>query len=205
MTNQLTSNAEALRLFFTEDIFLVKDNVQNASVAPVMISANFTDKEIIVAPKVEVETKVVLPTSVPVIEEPKANYSKEWNFEFLGKNQKHILILVNDAANKVSSPQGTELLRKLVKAIELTNNDFALVNYANYDGATFEDLNQVFSCQLLLSFGVNTDKLGLPEQPLHEITELNKTRLIFTTNLHDLDSDQMSKKTLWATLQKLDK
>ena len=156
MGNQLTSNAEALRLFFTEDIYLMQ-----------------------LAPEQKVE------------------------FKYLGKNQKNILILVNDQINEVSSEQGRELLRKLVKAIDLTANDFALVNYANYKDADYNMLSDFFKCQLVLAFGVSSADLGLPVEPLHQIMTHNNTRFIFTTNLHDLDADQVSKKTLWTSLQQL--
>ena len=200
MANQLTSNAEALRLFFTDDIYLVKDDAQIAFAEPVKISPDIALQETITTSLKEVNVVEDLPL---IVEEPKPILKKNFNFEFLGKNQKGILILVNDTINKVSSEQGTELLRKLVKAIELTNNDFALVNYANYSGATFEDLSSFFNCQLVLSFGVDTQQLGLATQPLHQLFKLENMRLIFTSNLHDLDSDQAGKKILWTSLQQL--
>jgi len=195
MVNQLTSNAEALRLFFTEDVFLVKNEQQIALAEPVMteMPATIAEKQV----SNEMQTPVA-PAVLP-LPEPK----KDWNFEFLGKNQKRILILVNDQANKVSSVQGTELLRKLVKAIELTNNDFALVNCANYATATFEDFHSFFSCELVLSFGVTSAQLGLSLQPLHQLFKHGEIKMIFTSNLHELDGDQASKKTLWTTLQQL--
>ncbi|MFD0939250.1 hypothetical protein [Pedobacter boryungensis] len=198
MDNQLTSNAEALRLFFTDDIYLVKDDVQNAFVELVNRSPDIAQKIEGTSPVKEINDIADLPL---VVEEPKPALKKE--FKFLGKNQKGILILVNDNENKVSSEQGTELLRKLVKAIELTNSDFALVNYANYVGATFEDLKGFFNCQLVLSFGVGTQQLGLATQALNQLFTVGNTRLIFTSNLHDLNSDQPSKKILWTTLQQL--
>lgn len=201
MNSQLTSNAEALRLFFTEDIYLVGDKVQNTSVEPVSVVAT----KVAESPSLPVlqQTAEIPLQQTPLIEETKPDIKKEYTFEFLGKNQKGILIMVHDQENKVSSPVGTELLRKLVKAIELTNNDFALVNYANYPAANFEDLKRFFSCQLVLSFGVSTQQLGLDQQPLHQITTLGQTRFVFTKNLHELDGDQVSKKILWTSLQQL--
>lgn len=157
MNTQLTSNAEALRLFFTEDIYLVAENSET----------QFT------------------------------------SFNYLGKNQKKILILVNDLENEVSTVQGRELLRKLVKAIELTANDFALVNYANYASEKYEELKKFFNCKLLIAFGVNAIDLGVPTQPLHQLIPYKEATLLFTKNLHDLDNDQESKKTLWTSLQQL--
>lgn len=202
MANQLTSNAEALRLFFTEEVFLVKDEIQGASAEPVV------DSKLTALPPAQPKESTpqpaapVLPIAIPsdALSSPT---KKNWNFTFLGKNQKQILILVNDDVNPVSSKEGTELLRNLVKAINLTNNDFALVNYAQYSGAKYEDLSLVFKCQLLLSFGVGHEQLGLNPQPLHQLSNLGSTRMIFTTNLHGLHQDNPSKKMLWATLQQI--
>lgn len=206
MLNQLTNNAEALRLFFTEDVYLVKDNSQSASVEPLMVVA---EREAPVtapvlpkveAPVIKEEVIVVQPTT-----QPEAIAEPVFDFKYLGKNQKQILILVNDSANDVSTEQGRELLRKLVKAIELTANDFALVNYANYSGAKFQHFKATFNCSLVLSFGVGAKQLDLPEQTLHQLSLLENIQFVFTHNLHDLDSDQLSKKVLWGSLQQLKK
>ena len=201
MNSQLTSNAEALRLFFTDDVYLVNDQTQSITAEPVIITNRKVEDTTIVAPVVA-QVEQVTPV-LSIVEEPKLVFEKKVEFEYLGKNQKRILILVNDSTNKVSSVQGTELLRKLVKAIELTNNDFALVNYANYTNASFEDLKSFFKCELILSFGVAMRTLGLAEQPLHQLFVVDNVKFVFTKNLHDLDSDQVSKKILWGSLQQL--
>lgn len=157
MGTQLTSNAEALRLFFTEDIYLVDEN----------------------------------------------NEIELTSFKYLGANQKNILILVNDPKNDVSTLEGRELLRKLVKAIELAANDFALVNYANYASEKYKELKDFFNCTLMIAFGVTPTDLDLPSQPMHQLVNHEGTMLLFAKNLHDLDADQASKKILWASLQQL--
>ena len=203
MSNQLTSNAEALRLFFTEDVYLVKNELQNAFVEPVKVNVDLPQPAVVVMPIVNdkpIEQAPVLPN---IVEEPKPTLKKIFDFKFLGKNQRHILILVNDKQNDVSTEQGRELLRKLLLAINLTGKDFALVNYANYEDASFEDLNSFFKCQFLLSFGVTANQLGIQEKALHQLMQHNETKLVLTTNLHDLDSDQPSKKVLWGSLQKI--
>ena len=203
MTNQLTSNAEALRLFFTEDIYLVKDEFKAAFVEPVKEVQEVAQTESIVLPKTEAKVYEEPIADLSMVQEPNMVSKPKLDFKYLGKNQRNILILVNDSENEVSTEQGRELLRKLVNAIALTAKDFALVNYANYNTATYADFNDFFACKLVLAFGVNAKQLGLAEQPLHQLNELGETKLVFTTNLHDLDSDQTSKKTLWASLQKL--
>ena len=201
MANQLTSNAEALRLFFTDDIYLVKDHVGSVAAEPVNVPVNKLSVE--PQPLVVHQPERIVSLSNNAPETEKVPLPENWSFEYLGKNQKGILILVNDPINKVSSDEGTILLRNLVKAIQLTNNDFALVNFANYEGAKYEDLRRFFNCKLLLSFGVAPDTLGLADQPLHQLSAIGTTKCIFTANLHHLSGDNGSKKMLWATLQQI--
>jgi len=168
MGDQLTSSAEALRLFFTEDIYLVKG------------------------------TEVNVPVSVPV-----SKIKENIVFKSLGKNQKNILILVNDNEFEVSSERGRELLRNIVKAMELTANDFALVNYAAYGNSQFKELTDFFSSKVVLVFGVSPLALGLPEHPQHVLLMQDKMQLIFSLNLDALAADQNGKKVLWGCLKQI--
>lgn len=183
MGTQLTSNDEALRLFFTEDIYLV---AESNPIDKVVVGLNT-----LIAKEENVKETISVP------QKPKTE------FKFLGKNQKQVLILVKDPVNEVGSEQGRELLRKLVKAIDLTANDFALVNYANYASEKYEDLNGFFGCKLMIAFGVTSAELDLPTQPVHQLVTYNGAKHIFAKNLNDLDADLASKKVLWASLQQL--
>ncbi len=203
MSNQLTSNAKALRLFFTEDIYLVNDEFKAASVEPVMEVKELQQKESIANLKTDSKVYEEQFLDSALVQEPNVEDQPKLDFKYLGKNQRKILILVNDNENEVSTEQGKELLRKLLNAIALTTKDFALVNYANYNTANFKDFNDFFECKLVLAFGVNAKQLVLAEQPLHELKKLGETKFVFTSNLNDLDSDQTSKKILWSSLQKL--
>ena len=197
MSNQLTSNAEALRLFFTEDVYLLKQEID--AVEQSVVAKVETPQVVSKSEPVNLEPASTLP---PLLSVPKVE-TKTFAFEYLGKNQKGILILVNDSNNKVSTPQGTELLRKLVKAIELTNSDFALVNYAGYPESNFQDFHSFFNFKIVLSFGVTPQQLGLEDLAPNVLHPHQVAKLIFTKNLHDLDSDTASKKVLWGSLQQL--
>lgn len=199
-SNQLIDNAEALRLFFTDDVYL-------AGEIP-LVEKPFAEavKPVSAATKTEIQQPPALNeerVDVPKIEEPTVSYQPTFDFKYLGKNEKSILILVNDAQNPVSTPQGTELLRKLVLSINLKNADFALVNYSNYTSAKFDHFHTFFSCKLIISFGVSAPTLGLGEQLSHQLNTFNNVKMIFTHNLHDLDADLNAKKLLWGTLKQL--
>jgi len=219
MGEQLTTSAEALRLFFTEDIYLVNSDdiilseiqteTKSAPViqvaAPPVAETKATVAEVAVP---VIETVIpVIQTESPVTEQPKpvakTAIAEPVVFKYLGKNQKNILILVHDDQNDVSTDKGKELLRNIVKALQLTANDFALLNYAAYKNTGFEELQSFFKLNLVLSFGVSSLNLGMKEHPVNEIIMYGTAQLIFSANLDQLADDQTGKKTLWGSLKKL--
>jgi len=205
MENQITSNTSALRLFFTDDVFLVKDT--DASLKPKLLTEDAETP--VKAPVIENHSEkenVVTPVPYPantddltIAEEPKQLPV----FKFLGGNKKSVLIIVHDQQNEVSSEQGRALLRNIVKAIDLNTPDFALINYANYTGTDFIQLYQFFKPSLMLAFGVGTADLKLEVNWQNEILLHGTTRMIFAPNLHHLDGDLNAKKLLWSNLKQV--
>ncbi|WP_316801770.1 hypothetical protein [Pedobacter nototheniae] len=216
MENQVTNNANALRLFFTDEVFLVEDksvkiepvvsaepvseSVSSLKTLPEQAAQNVENEQIsrveaLGAVREYPENSV----KTPVVEEP----APDKVFKFLGGNKKAVLILVNDKTNDVSTEAGRELLRKIVKAVELATPDFALLNYAGYTGTNFVELHQFFKPQLMLAFGVATTDLSLNLIWQNEIILHQTTRMIFAPELHELDGDLNAKKSLWGNLKKL--
>ncbi|MHA4893245.1 hypothetical protein ACXZ1K_00730 [Pedobacter sp. PWIIR3] len=173
MPGQLTTNAEALRLFFTDDLYLVPNEVTETPLQ---------------------NEQIPIPQAL----------KKSIDFKFLGKNGRNILLVVNDAENDVSNENGRELLRKIVKSINLTAADFALVNYARHQSATFEDMTSFFSSKLAFVFGVSPTQLGLAQHPSNVVVTEGNVRVIFSDELQKLDQDLSTKKALWTVLQKLE-
>lgn len=184
MGDQLTTSAEALRLFFTDDVYLVNDDAAAAAVTPVAA-----------VPVAEPAVKAAAVPEVPPV--------PQITFKYLGKNQKNVLILVHDLQHEVSTERGRELLRNLVKAIQLTANDFALLNYAAHEGVKLGDLSSFFSSRLVLAFGVTPVQLGMEERA-QNVLHLHETiQLVFSGNLDQLAADQDGKKTLWGSLKQI--
>ena len=242
MSDQLTNNPEALRLFFTEDIYLVDavhtsaellditDSKQENNQAVVNVEmpsatlddsppANTDQAPVIPAIAVPVLMKPAIPTfEVPAKEEEpvKAEASAEpaetahtkqvaaaHNFQYVGANQRNILILVNDAQHPVSTLQGRELLGNILKAIGLSRNDCALVNYASCNGANFSALKSFFKPQYVFAFGVSPDQLDIPTAPYNSIVSQEGSKLIFSSNLDVLSGDASTKKLLWGSLKQI--
>lgn len=203
MNSQLTVEAAALRLFFTDDVYLVNDTdrqYDTAAVVPDTITS--VTEDLIAGSKPEIPA---MQSPIPsLVAEPVASLVQQpAAFKFLGKNKRNILILVNDENNEVSDEPGRELLRKIVKSVNLSANDFALLNYAGYKGTGFKQLQEYFSCNLVFVFGVTPAELSLPAHPQHAIVSEGDVRMIFSAELRILEQHAAGKKALWGSLQSL--
>jgi DNA polymerase III psi subunit len=208
MSDQLTNNPEALRLFFTEDIFLVD--------APQTTPEGFT-----VANETSIEAAVpVQAVNIPAITASETFTTPETAsdhvpavvgipapaaqpFSYVGANERNILILVNDDRHPVSTLQGRELLGNILKAINLNRNDCALVNYASCNSANFAQFNGFFKPQYVFAFGVSPEQLGIPGATYNSIVTQGESKLIFSSNLDALSGDAATKKLLWASLKQI--
>nr|WP_199078334.1 hypothetical protein [Pedobacter sp. ASV19] len=190
MAEQLTSNNEALRLFFTDDVYLItNEEIKVSETAPV---------ESLPTP-----TQPIKQEAVSAAAEVQPVKKQKRDFNYLGKNAKNILILVSDPVNQVSTEEGRELLRKIVKAIDLSAADFALVNCSAYADADFEELQTYFKPSLMLSFGVLPEAIGLAAQPQNSIVKHKGITLVFSAELQALSEDMNGKKRLWGSLKQL--
>jgi DNA polymerase III psi subunit len=174
MDSLLTADSAALHLFFNDDVYLVDE--PGLQQPPPLATRPVPE---------------VLSVQEPI------------TFKFLGKNKRNILILVNDDQNEVSDEMGRELLRKIVKSVNLTANDFALLNYAGYSGAGFKQLMDSFSSKLVFAFGVTPAQLSLKDYPENTMVTEGTIKLIFSAELRKLDQDPAGKKALWGSLQNL--
>lgn len=188
MDSQLTAEAAALRLFFTDDIYLVNEPGVQGNVKENAIAVSFVN-----ASESRIAERVVAVPVAPAVE-----------FKYLGSNKRNILILVNDDQNEVSDEAGRELLRKIVKSVNLTANDFALLNYAKYKGADFKQLQTYFSCNLVFAFGVTPAQLSIATlHPENAVVSEGAVSMIFSGELKALDQNPAGKKALWGSLQSL--
>jgi hypothetical protein len=192
MPSQLTTDEQALRLFFTDDIYLVTEPevLQHKEKQEEMVEALPKTTSVPAEPAVQETPPVGLTTATAA-------------FKFLGNNQRNILILVNDKENDVSDEKGRELLRKIVKSVNLTASDFALMNYANYTDVSFAQLQAHFSSLIVFAFGVSPQQLSLNNHPENTVVTEGQVKLIFSAELRKLEEDQNGKKVLWGSLKQL--
>ena len=229
MSDQLTNNPEALRLFFTEEIYLVDAPQHRAG----SVSERVHDKVVgdisehgHVSGEVSEDVQDYVPgdvhRAVPVINGndgavpdlsnveqdslpaiPDASAPAAQPFSYVGANERNILILVNDDRFPVSTQEGRELLGNILKAIGLNRNDCALVNYITCNGASFQQLNDFFKPQYVFAFGVTPEQLDIAGAGYNRIVQQGASKLIFSSNLDTLSGDATTKKLLWGSLKQI--
>jgi len=196
MGNELTTSGDGLRLFFTDDIYLVDEPSPAKGLAPEGVDA-----------QQNVQMPATPVAALPVFSEPSVGLTKtsrpKVEYKYLGNNKRNILILVNDAAHDVSDENGRELLRKILKSVNLSTADFALLNYHRYQESSYAELMAHFASTIVFAFGVSPLQLGLNQHPLNAVVREGEVMLVFAAELKQLDADLNGKKALWGCLKQL--
>jgi hypothetical protein len=124
--------------------------------------------------------------------------------KFIGKNEKKILILVNDNLSVHLSDKETEFLSGILIACKLSFNDMALVNVAKNKNEAFEKLFDFFTPQNVILFGIEPDAYMLPiEKNFYQIYKLNNCSFLSAPGLDKIAANTEEKKLLWTALKKL--
>ena len=81
---------------------------------------------------------------------------------FLGKNEKRILLVVNEAESVFLSDADLNLLVSILSACKLTLADVALINFDKSKSAAYDSLMDQFDPKCIFLFGVNPTSLSFP-------------------------------------------
>ncbi|MDH5365437.1 MAG: hypothetical protein OEW67_00500 [Cyclobacteriaceae bacterium] len=119
---------------------------------------------------------------------------------YSGLNQKEILVLINYPDGILANDR--ELLFKILAAINLTENDIALINLAINNTEQQASLLAKLPCQKVISFGTACSSLFPEDTPNYQISSINNRTILKSHSIHDIAADTEKKKLLWAQLQK---
>ena len=125
-------------------------------------------------------------------------------FKFLGKNEKKILILVNDHHSVHLSDKDTEFLSGILVACKLSFNDIALMNLSKNKNEAFDKLFDFFTPQHIIFLGIDPNAYTLPiERNYYQIYQLNNCSYLSGPSLITIVASTEEKKLLWTALKKL--
>ncbi len=123
---------------------------------------------------------------------------------YLGKNEKNILLIVQDE-NAVFLPDNDlNFLIDILKACKFSLSDTALINFHQNKEINYQSLLDKFHPEFILLFGIEPKELDFPLQfPHFQVQQYNNQTYFSAPSLNKFESDTDLKKLLWAGLQKL--
>lgn len=129
---------------------------------------------------------------------------KKW---FLGDNQKHIVILVNDIEAVYLRDEWLQFLSNILGACKLNLGDVAIVNHAN-NPMLFADYQQQLAPQHFILFDVPTQNIQLPfTVPHYQLQQFGSTQFLLAPSLAlmlgNTGAVKMEKSKLWLSLKKM--
>jgi len=130
---------------------------------------------------------------------------KEENFNYLGNNLKHILILVKDIESIHLNDPDLIFLTGILSACKLNIADVAILNMHRNTNTNLEKIISYFSPIAILNF--DFDWFNITELQInnskYEIHKIDQTPLLFSSSLNYISYNVDEKKKLWSSLKKM--
>lgn len=185
MDSLKTNHPLALSFLFNEDLYVLKDDV---SINETSLE-NSTTAEV---PGLEKPEPVTIP-KLQTVEKPV--------FEYIGDNNKYILIIVKDPLQQFLNAKELEFLLKILSAKKLGLQDIAIINTETYEALNFNDLKEYFALSKILTFGINPVSLNISGITANKTGEYNGVKILGTWTLAQLESDVKKKTIYWNELK----
>jgi hypothetical protein len=158
-------------------------------------------------PKTQLETKTLKEEISKIKSDNSENQSEtnvDTDFSYFGKNRKNFLILIKETEQENLKEADSKLLTGILAAGQLSLNDVAIVNMAKTK-ATFLDMYKKLKPTSVVSFGVDTKKIGVPHEfELYKPTKIKAITWVVSHNFVALHSDKTKKLGLWTALKELE-
>lgn len=135
---------------------------------------------------------------------PKERGTEKSSIKHLGKNEKNILITVNEEGYAFLSDADLSFLISVLGACSLTIEDCAVVNCSGNSDAVYDKLLSQFNPGVILFLGTEPQQLGFPLQiPHYKVQEYNNQQYLCAPALQELSADKSAKKLFWEGLKKI--
>lgn len=122
--------------------------------------------------------------------------------KFLGKNEKCILVLINNEALPFLPESELAFLTTILSACKLSLADVAIVNLHALTNP--ETITETVECKNVLLFGVEPLSIGLPIHfPHFQLQQFNKRTYLSAPPLSRIENEKGVKLNLWNSLKKL--
>jgi DNA polymerase III psi subunit len=123
--------------------------------------------------------------------------------QFLGHNEKKVLVLVSHQSVPFLPDEELSFLTSVLAACKLSMADIALANISKIEPGELPGLIESQANSVLL-FGIDPSGIGLPINfPQFQLQQFNKRSYLHAPTLRELEKDKEAKRQLWNSLKKL--
>lgn len=148
--------------------------------------------EVLVAGITEPGAAVAEPSSPSPVNAP---------LNILGKNEKKVLVVVDNEAMAFLQDNELTFLTNILTACKLSLADVAIINWHHVQADYQQVLTQLESKTVLL-FDVAPLRFGLPFNfPPYQVQQFDKKTFLFAPSLHIVEENLGEKKNLWNALR----
>lgn len=123
---------------------------------------------------------------------------------YLGNNQKHILIVTVNASETFLTDNELAFLTNILAACQLSMADVAIINKAQYTVADYTEMLDVLQSKIVILFGVDPLTFGLPINfPHFQLQSFHQHIYLYAPELKEIEQDKGLKAKLWSSLKSL--
>lgn len=136
-------------------------------------------------------------TPQPIVQTPKAE------FNYLGKNNKNFLVLVNYAGEEHIAATHLAALENILKRKDLSLDDVAILNVNQYVPVKLATLAAFFAPTRLVIMGKESLPEGIGNLPLNQPLQGKKTHVLYSFSFDEMMSSNDNKKIFWEHMKTL--
>jgi hypothetical protein len=130
---------------------------------------------------------------------------KTVHYNYLGENNKYILILIDQPLkNEIIAAKDLLLLEKTLAALKLELRDVAIVNLQQCEELHFKSLKEFFSCNKVLGFGIELAKIGIEKEvAVNTVFRIEDCPFLLASALEELSNNQAQKVIWWSAMKSI--
>jgi hypothetical protein len=187
----LSTNSAVLTALLGSDVYHISEATSQLEQAGLIANEPTVAKQEIAS------EQVVIPSTEQAL--------KTVHYNYLGENNKYILILIDQPLKReIIAAKDLLLLEKTLAALKLELRDVAIVNLQQCEELHFKSLKEFFSCNKVLGFGIELAKIGIEKEvAINTVFRIEDCPFLLASSLEELSNNQAQKVIWWSAMKSI--
>jgi hypothetical protein len=187
----LSTNSAVLTALLGSDVYHISEATSQLEQAGLIANEPTVAKQEIAS------EEVVIPSTEQAL--------KTVHYNYLGENNKYILILIDQPLKReIIAAKDLLLLEKTLAALKLELRDVAIVNLQQCEELHFKSLKEFFSCNKVLGFGIELAKIGIEKEvAINTVFRIEDCPFLLASALEELSNNQAQKVIWWSAMKSI--